>query len=162
MKDLNKDKLKLDNYFMDLAIKQAKKAYKLNEVPVGSIVVSEDNKIIGRGYNKTEKLNCQSKHAEIIAIEKACKNIGDWRLNGTTIYVTLEPCLMCFGLIGLSRIKRIVYGAESLLFGYHIDKDRLTDLYQKHIKDISKGIQENEINLLLKQFFKKQRNQNGG
>lgn len=152
---------KLDQKYMTLALKQAKKAYELGEVPIGAIITSPDGKVLGQGYNKTESSNCQSRHAEVIAIEKACKKIGDWRLTDCSIYMTLEPCLMCFALIGLSRIKKLVYGAKSPLFGYHIDNLCSNGLYQKHIKEIYSGVCSDVITVLLKQFFKDKRKKGG-
>ena len=103
--------------FMLEAIKEAKKALALNEIPVGAIIV-KNGKIIARGYNKKETKNDATRHAEIIAIEKACKKMKTWHLNECELYVTLEPCLMCCGAIIQSRIKKIYYGIESKRFGY--------------------------------------------
>lgn len=95
--------------FMREAIKEAKKAYDLDEVPIGAVLV-KNNKIISRGYNKKNSLNNVLKHAEIIAIEKAQKKLGNWRLNDCEIYITLEPCPMCASAIQQSRIKKVYYG----------------------------------------------------
>lgn len=149
--------LKEDEQFMALALSQAKLALKNGEFPVGAIVLSKDKIILGKGYNKVESTKSQNKHAEIIAIEKACKKIKDWRLNKCTIYITLEPCLMCMGLISLSRIERIVWGISSPLFGYNIDNQDCPNLYKKHIKGITQGILSDKIKVLLKQFFLKKR-----
>ena len=93
-------------YFMQEALKEAKKAYNKLEVPVGVVIVKDD-KIIARAYNQKEMKNSPIKHAEIIAIEKACKKLNNWRLNDCEMYVTLEPCPMCAGAIVNSRIKKI-------------------------------------------------------
>lgn len=146
-----------DVFFMTKAIDLAQTAFEKGEIPIGAIVVSADDNILGADFNRTENDYSQSSHAEINAISKAGKFLKNWRLDDCTIYVTLEPCLMCLGLIGLSRIKRIVYGARSPLFGYHIDKDDIPELYIKHIKGITKGVLENEIVALLKSFFKMKR-----
>jgi tRNA(adenine34) deaminase len=106
-----------DEFFMRQAIKQAHLALKHDEVPVGAIVVNSDGRIIGRGYNQTEKRSAQIFHAESIAIAKAGRQLGDWRLCGCWVYVTLEPCAMCMNLIQLSRCAGIAYGATSPLFG---------------------------------------------
>jgi tRNA(adenine34) deaminase len=143
-----------DNFFMQQALLQAYKALEKDEVPIGAIIVNNLGSIIGKGYNLTEDKYSQSNHAEIRAIQNAGKKIKDWRLEYCTIYVTLEPCLMCISLIGLSRIERVVYGADSPLFGYHLDKEILPDLYKRHIKGITKGVMANEVELLLKKFFK--------
>lgn len=94
--------------FMIEAIKQAKNAYNIDEVPVGAVIV-KDNKIISKGYNKIETTNDSTNHAEIIAIKKASKKINNWRLNECELYVTLEPCDMCKGAIQNSRIKNVYY-----------------------------------------------------
>ncbi len=146
-----------DEYFMSYAVEQARSALAVDEVPIGAIVVDSENKIIGYGYNMVEKENSQSRHAEVMAIEQAGKCISNWRLTNCTIYVTVEPCLMCLSLIGISRCKRLVYGASSPLFGCHLDKDMMPELYLKHIAGITSGILEDEAVLLLKGFFKRKR-----
>ena len=95
--------------YMDIAIEEAYKAFNDGEVPIGAVIVKNGN-VIGRGYNNKEKLKDPTCHAEIIAIKEACKNIGDWRLNGCELYVTLEPCPMCAGAILQSRISKIHIG----------------------------------------------------
>ena len=142
---------------MKKALVLAQKAYDNNEVPIGAIVVDSDGKIIGRGYNQTEKKKSQLAHAELQAISQAVKKTGDWRLDGCTMYVTLEPCGMCFHAIGISRISRLVYGAGSPLFGYHLDKNDGVQIYKKHTKDILRGVCKESSQRLLKAFFKKQR-----
>lgn len=142
-----------DAYFMYKALELAQKAYELNEVPIGALIVSCDGQVLGKGYNRTEQDHCQSRHAEVCAIEKAGRKLQDWRLGGCTLYVTLEPCMMCISLVSLSRISRIVYGAASPLFGYHLDKELLPWLYKKHIKGITSGVLEQESKALLQQFF---------
>jgi len=97
--------------YIDEAYKQAEKAYKCNEVPVGAIVVYK-NKIIAKAFNKKERKNNSLYHAEIIAINKACKKIKSWRLSECELYVTLEPCLMCAGLIIQNRISKVYYGCN--------------------------------------------------
>lgn len=142
---------------MRKALALAQRAYENNEVPIGAIVVNEENKIIGRGYNLSQSKHSQSYHAEVRAIEAAGKKNKDWRLESCTIYVTLEPCLMCMSLIGLSRIKRIVYGAHSPLFGYHLDKEFLPSLYKRQIENVTSGVLIHEVEQLLKKFFKLKR-----
>ena len=100
-----------DEYFMKEALKEAEKAYKKLEVPVGAVIVKDD-KIIARAHNKKEEKNSPIMHAEIIAIEKACKRINNWRLTGCKMYVTLEPCPMCAGALVNSRIDKIYIGAK--------------------------------------------------
>lgn len=151
----------IDIFYMRKALQLARRAYTRGEIPIGALVVSPEGIILGSGYNLTECKHSQSSHAEVRAVEHAGEKLGDWRLEGCTLYVTLQPCLMCVGLICLSRIERVVYGAESPLFGYHLDKDSLPRLYQKHIKGITRGILEEESKRLLEQFFKQQRKKSG-
>ena len=136
----------MDQYYMNIAINEAKKAFKYNEVPVGTVIV-KDNKIIAKAYNKKEKTNDVTKHAEIIAISKACKKTKNWRLDGCTIYVTMEPCMMCCGAIEQSRISRIVYGTKNENYG-NIDKI--------NIKNISQ-LCETECTKIVQDFFKNKR-----
>ncbi|MBA3954522.1 nucleoside deaminase [Candidatus Dependentiae bacterium] len=147
-----------DDYYMQQALELAEIAFSKQEVPIGSVVVNAQSVIIGRGYNSTQATYSQTGHAEVRAIEDAGQTTKDWRLDKCTLYVTLEPCLMCMSLIGLSRIERIVYGAKSPLFGYHLDKESLPDLYKKQIKGVTSGVLAQESELLLKRFFKTKRN----
>ena len=137
--------------FMLEAIKEAKKALKQKEVPIGAVIVKGD-RIISRGYNKTEKKNDPTAHAEMEAIKKAAKKLGDWRLNGCSIYITVEPCLMCFGAIKNSRISRLVYGIEEPDFGSIKHLKKLPESLE-----ISGGIFKEQSRKLLQDFFKKLR-----
>ena len=134
-----------DEFWMAEAIKEAKKAYSEEEVPVGAVIVS-DNRIIGRGHNRVESLKDPTAHAEMIAITAACNSKNDWRLDRSTIYVTLEPCLMCEWAISLSRIKRLVYGVK--------DERREKLNNSMEVKD---GILKEECQNLLRSFFKNKR-----
>lgn len=147
-----------DEEYMLEAIKEAKKAADLGEVPIGAIITCE-NKIIARGFNKKESSKIATEHAEIVAINEACKKINDWRLSQCTIYVTVEPCLMCCGAILQSRIKRLVYGTNNTKFGYveSIDKT-LSSSKNNHKVEITSGILEEECRKLIQQFFKQKRN----
>jgi tRNA(adenine34) deaminase len=142
--------------FMRKALSQAKIALKHDEVPIGAIVVDHNQTIIGRGYNKIEKKQSQLAHAEAIAIAKAYKKAKSWRLIGCTIYVTLEPCLMCLGLIALSRIKCVIYGAKSHLFGTLPTDAYDASFYTKGMS-IQGGVNERESIELLQNFFRKAR-----
>lgn len=141
---------------MRLALKEAEKAFAHDEVPVGAVVVDQEGKVIGKGYNQVEKKHSQIAHAEVIAIKKANEKIGDWRLNGCRLYVTLEPCIMCIGLIQLSRLQAFVYAVRSKLFGYQLDKNGKIPLYNKNI-EVKEGILADEAAYILKQFFKQKR-----
>ena len=133
--------------YMKIALKQAKKALKYNEVPVGC-VITKNNKIIAKAYNKKEKTKNVTKHAEIIAISKACKKIKNWRLENCEIYITMEPCMMCCGAIEQSRIKKIIYGVKNENYGFTKNL--------KNIKIISQ-VYENECKKIVQTFFKKRR-----
>jgi tRNA(adenine34) deaminase len=143
--------------FMQKALKEAQKAYKKDEVPIGAVVIDPQGNIIGRGRNLVEKTKLQISHAEIRAISQACRKIGDWRLEGCWIYVTLEPCALCMNLILLSRLKGVVFGASSPIFGFELDKNRPLQLYRRNMIEIIKGVCEEESVTLLKKFFKEKR-----
>jgi tRNA(adenine34) deaminase len=145
------------HFFMKQALAQARKALACDEVPIGAVVVSPEGIIVGRGYNQVERYGCQIAHAEMRALAQACKKVGDWRLNGYWVYVTLEPCSMCMNCMKLSRVSGIVYGAESPLFGYHLDNDAGHRVYNKCPVQIQKGVCAEEAVSLLKQFFKNKR-----
>jgi len=154
-----KQKRPSDIYFMDQAIKLAKKAYQQGEVPIGAIIVDKKGRIIARAYNQVEKKQTQTAHAEVLAMQKAAKKLNNWRLIDCFLYVSLEPCAMCFALACLSRLKGIVFGADSPLFGYRLDKKddgRLYKIGTCQIEVIA-GIQADEATALLKQFFKQKR-----
>ena len=141
-------------YFMKEALKEAKKAYRKLEVPVG-VVIIKDDKIIARGYNQKESKNSPIKHAEIIAIEKACKKLNNWRLNDCDMYITLEPCSMCAGAIINSRIRKIYIGAMEHNSGACGSKLNLLQDYEFETKvDIETGVIGEECQNILKSFFK--------
>ena len=157
---MKKDKsiLKNHEFYMARALQQAKIAANHNEVPVGAVIVGPDGEIIARAYNKVETNACQTGHAEVLVIQKAAKKIGDWRLNGCLIYVTLQPCLMCLGLIQLSRLEKVVFGAASPIFGTGSLTSN-TNLVHNYLKklDIKGGIKEKDCADILKSFFRKKR-----
>ena len=138
-----------DEYFMNEALKEARKAFDADEVPVGAIIVAE-NKIIARGHNLTEQLNDVTAHAEMQTITSAANYIGGKYLNDCTLYVTLEPCLMCAGALQWSHITKIVYGATDDKKGY--SKINQPVLHPK--TTVIKGVLEDECSKLLKDFFK--------
>jgi tRNA(adenine34) deaminase len=144
-------------YWMRFALKEAEKAFRENEVPVGAVIVF-DNKIIGRGYNRIEALQDPTAHAEIQAITAASEYLGSRRLLDTTLYVTLEPCVMCSGAISQARIPRVVFAARDPKGGacaslYNI----LSDTRLNHRAEIIEGILADEASMLLSGFFRKLR-----
>lgn len=151
--NVSRETLNVKQKYIDIAIKEAKKSFKKREVPVGAVIV-KNNKIISKAHNKKEKLKNPVKHAEIIAIEKACKKIKNWRLNNCTIYITMEPCLMCCGAIIQSRIKKIVYCVENNNFGY---TKKIKEILKKEKILVEKIEQNIEIENMLKEFFKNKR-----
>ena len=147
----------MDELYMKKALEMANKAYKKNDVPVGCIIVKED-RIIAKAYNTKNINNCSINHAEILAIKKACKKLGTWHLDDCTLYVTMEPCLMCCGAIIQSRIKRVVYGTKCDKFGYVCSiGEVLNSKKNNHRVDVSGGVLEQECSLILKRFFSNKR-----
>jgi tRNA(adenine34) deaminase len=146
-----------DNAFMVEALVEAQEAYAINEVPIGAIVVSPEGVIVARAHNSVERDCTQRAHAESLAIEYAGKALGDWRLNGYWLYVTLEPCSMCMGLIKLSRLAGVVYGAASPLFGFRLDNQEDLWVYKRDAFSIIEGVKQEESAVLLKNFFQKKR-----
>ena len=142
----------MNEKYMKMAIEEAKKALLKNEMPVGAVIVYE-NKIISRGRNMRETNKDSTLHAEIVAIRKACKKIGDWRLNKCLMYVTMEPCLMCMGALIESRIDKIVCGIRNTKFRKTND-----EIIKKYNINIEYGIFDNEIKKELQKFFKYIRN----
>ena len=144
-------------HYMKLALQEAKKAYKLGEVPIGCVIVYED-KIIGRGYNRRNTDKNTLAHAEITAIKKASKFIGDWRLEDCTLYVTLEPCQMCSGAIVQARIPRVVIGCRNPKAGCAGSILNLLNVPAfNHQVELTEGILQEECSTLLKEFFRKLR-----
>lgn len=147
----------IDEKFMKEAIKQAKKAYALDETPIGCVVVHE-GKIIGRGYNRRNTDKNALAHAEIAAIKKASKKLGDWRLEECTLYVTLEPCQMCSGAIVQSRMTRVVVGCMNPKAGCAGSVLNLLNVAQfNHQVELTTGVLKEECSQLMKQFFKELR-----
>lgn len=144
--------------FMKEALKEAKKAYIKEEIPVGAIIV-KDNKIIARAYNKKEEKMDTTKHAEIIAIQKASKKLKAWRLTDCDMYVTLEPCSMCAGALIQSRIRKVYIGTEDKKTGACGSVLNLLEDYKfNHKVEIENGILKEECEVILKKFFKELRN----
>ncbi len=142
---------------MNLAIKQAKKAYEKDEVPIGAVIVL-NGKVIAKAHNDIENSQLSTRHAEIIAIEKASKKLKSWRLDGAEMYVTLEPCPMCAGAIVNARIKRVVFGAYEKKSGSAVSKfDILSSSGLNHKTEYVGGVMETECANLLKEYFKEKR-----
>ncbi len=148
----------MNSEFMKRAIALAKKAKFLGDVPVGAVVV-KDGKIIGEGYNQREFNNNPVSHAECVAIAEAARVLGDWRLNGCELYVTLEPCVMCTGAIINSRISTVIFGAYDLNGGCVDSVANLTNLPLGSKPEIFGGILEDECKKLLTDFFEEKRKQ---
>lgn len=147
-------------YYMKQALKEAKKAYKLGEVPIGCVIVYND-KIIGRGYNRRNTDKNTLAHAEISAIKKASKFLGDWRLEDCTLYVTLEPCQMCSGAIVQARIPNVVIGCMNQKAGCAGSILNILDMKEfNHQATTITGILEKECSEILKTFFKELRIKN--
>ncbi len=144
--------------YMVEALLEAKKALKKNEVPVGAIIV-KNNSIIARAHNLKESLKSPTAHAEILAIEEACKKLSSWRLEGCILYVTLEPCHMCTAAIIEARIERVVYGALDIKMGAHVSNRNRVSKILNHDIDIVGGVLEEESEKLLKDFFQALRNE---
>ena len=146
--------------WMKLAFREAEKAYERGEIPIGAVVVLNDQ-IIGRGYNQCESLNDPTAHAEIIAITSATNTIKNWRLENCSLYVTKEPCPMCAGALINSRIDMVIFGM------YDEKEGCCGSLYQlcrdprfKHQLAVKGGVMENSCRLIMQEFFKKQRKKN--
>ena len=144
--------------YMKIALKEAKKAYLEDEVPVGCVIVKDD-KIIAKGHNKKEKNNNAILHAEIVTLNKAQKKLNDWHLNDCTMYVTLEPCLMCTGAIIQTRIKKVVYGCLDPKGGAIESVMKIDEIKNLNhsFESISKVL-EKDCSNILKSYFKSKRN----
>ncbi len=143
--------------FMSAALREAEKAIEQNEVPIGAVIVHE-NKIIGRGFNRVEKLNDSTAHAEILAITSASNHLENWRLCNCDLYVTVEPCIMCVGAIMLSRIKGIYFGIFDPKFGacgsiYNIAQENKMN----HKVKVYSGLLSEECQSLMQHFFRQKR-----
>jgi tRNA(adenine34) deaminase len=143
-----------DEYFMMLALKEARRAFDEDEVPIGAIVVINE-KVIARGYNMTEKLNDPTAHAEMIALTSAFSHLGSKYLPEAKLYVTVEPCIMCAGALFWSKIKSVIYGTEDEKNGY---KKVVGQNWPFHPKtELTRGVLKDECAALMKDFFKGKR-----
>jgi tRNA(adenine34) deaminase len=146
-----------DEYFMGEALRQARMAYEADEVPVGAVIVRE-GKIIARAHNQVELLKDATAHAEMLVITQAAHALGDWRLQGCTMFVTKEPCPMCAGAIVLSRIQRLVFGARDERAGAAGSVFDITAARGlNHVVEVTAGVKETESRELLQSFFRQKR-----
>lgn len=147
---------------MRLALAEAEKAYARGEIPIGAVLVrNEDGTVVSRGHNLRESKNDATAHAEMEAIREACARLNRWRLSGLTLYVTIEPCAMCAGALVNSRIDRLVYGSTESKFGavesiFNVVNNRLLN----HRLSVTAGVLEDECRQLMKDFFRMRREQN--
>jgi len=146
-----------DELFMKMALELARRAELAGEVPVGAIVVLGET-VLGRGFNSLIRLNDPTAHAEILAIREAAAALGNYRLEGATLYATLEPCVMCAGALVAARVARLVFGSRDLRFGGVRSKFRLADSeLLNHRVQITEGVLGDECTLLLQSFFEQRR-----
>ena len=145
-----------DEIFMEEAIRLALIAAEKDEVPVGAVAV-RDGKIIARAYNTREESKCATHHAEILAIEESCRTLGGWRLPGVTLYVTMEPCVMCAGAIINSRIERVVYGAKDHRFGAFGSALDVCEAGLNHKPEVVGGVLGDRCADILSTYFKNKR-----
>lgn len=145
-----------DELFMLEALDEARKARDLGEVPVGAVVV-HDGRVIARGYNRRETDGLATAHAELLAMEAACRELGRWRLNDCTLYVTLEPCPMCAGTVINARAGRVVYGAKDAKAGAMGSVLSVNSYPLNHKADVTSGILEKECAAILSEFFEQKR-----
>lgn len=141
-----------DEYFMNIALQQAQLALDQDEVPIGAIVVA-NNKVIGKGFNQTEILRDVTAHAEMIAITAASNAVGSKYLSECTLYVSIEPCVMCAGALAWSRISKVVYGASEPKFGYSLTDEQIISSKT----EIVQGVLQEEAASLMTEFFKSKR-----
>ena len=149
-----------DLFYMQMALKEAEKALKIGEVPIGTVIVWDDGRVVGTGYNTRETKKCALHHAEIKAIEEACRTLGGWRLHKATLYVTCEPCPMCAGAIMNARVRRVVYGCKDPKAGAYGSIFSLNDFPVNHKPEVVCGVCERESADLLKTFFETLREPN--
>lgn len=151
------EEIRLHEKYMRQAIRQAKKAYELGEAPIGCVIVYGE-KVIGRGYNRRTVDKNTLAHAELTAIRKACRKMGDWRLEDCTLYVTLEPCQMCSGAIVQARIPRVVVGCMNPKAGCAGSVLNLLHMKEfNHQAELTTGVLGEECSAMMKQFFKELR-----
>jgi tRNA(adenine34) deaminase len=147
-----------DIKYMKLALEEAQKAFDLGEVPIGAILVNEQGEVIASGHNLRELCNDATAHAEMVVIRAACKQLGQWRLRGLTLYVTIEPCPMCAGALVMSRVDRVVYGSTDAKAGaaesiFNIVNNPALN----HQLEVTAGVLANTCADIMKRFFTERR-----
>ena len=143
--------------YMNIAYKEAQKAFKEDEVPIGCVIVKDD-KVIAKAHNKKEHRNCALFHAEVECIRKACRKLNNWNLKGCEIYVTLEPCLMCTGALINSRIDKIIFGCRDPKGGALVSNINIYNVKNiNHYPQIEEGLLKEECSQILKDFFRNKR-----
>lgn len=145
-----------DELYMTEALELAKAAENIDEVPVGAVIV-RNGEIIARAYNRRQSDKCATAHAEILAIEQACRNLGGWRLPGAVMYVTLEPCPMCAGAAVNARLDSVIYGASDIRFGALGSLINLFELPLNHRPTVRGGVMADECRNILSSYFKRKR-----
>ena len=147
-----------DSYGMRLALAEAQRAYALGEVPIGAVILDEAGEVISSGYNLRETEHDATAHAELIAIQRACRSLGRWRLRGMTLYVTIEPCPMCAGAIVMSRISRVVYGSTDTKAGACESLFNITGCPAlNHQPEMRAGVLADECAEIIRRFFHERR-----
>jgi tRNA(Arg) A34 adenosine deaminase TadA len=150
--------LETDDFFMGLAVEEAEKGYRLDEVPVGAVLVAADGLVLSRAHNMPISSNDSTAHAEVVAIRKACASLGNYRLSGTVLYVTLEPCAMCVGAMLHARVGRLVFGARDPRSGAAGSVLDLTNVARfNHRIEVTGGVLAEKCAEMLRTFFKDRR-----
>jgi tRNA(adenine34) deaminase len=144
--------------FMQKALIEAKRAVREDEVPIGAVLIAEDGRVLAEAHNQTISLCDPTAHAEILALRAACRVVGNYRLLNTTLYVTVEPCIMCLGALVHARVARIVFGTEEPKWGGSVSCSKLiAETHLNHTIDIQGGVLENECKALMQNFFRSKR-----
>jgi len=151
--------MKDDNYYMGLALDQARKAYEIGEIPIGAVLVMDDE-VVASGHNMREIWHDATAHAEIIIIREACQKLERWRLTGATLYVTIEPCPMCAGALVMSRVDRLVYGSADYKAGavesiFNVVQNNALN----HSMVVVSGVRRDECSAIMSDFFRQRRKQ---
>ena len=152
--------MQTDEFYMEAAIAEAQVAESIDEVPVGAVIV-RDGEIIASAHNTRESTKCATHHAEILAIEEACRKLGGWRLPGVTLYVTMEPCVMCAGAIVNARIPRVVFSTHDLRFGAFGSALDLVKIPLNHTPEVVGGVLEERTREMLSEYFRRKRKNAG-